>query len=200
MTDPPLPLSFLIHYVPPFYLSSLQPSFTLYQHLPTTWLTPLWHSLSTLPLNTPSLYSLSILLSTIPLYNPFLQLLAPLVTSQPLHMTIPPLMLLLYLLSTSLFYIPFLHPFFNPYIFLSIWLAPLWHSLSILNICPPLYCPALHPLSTIGTAQFLLGFPPVNPRQSQKYHITTFDEIPFDTPSQKFFSSSFLHSQIKMES
>ena len=156
------PFSTSLLYTTPL-LYPLSTSTHLIPDLPLTL--PLY--VSTLPLYTPSLYSLSILLSTIPLYNPFLELIAPLVPSQPLHMTDLPLMLRSLSPSLSPLYILFLHSLSTPPS-----LTPTSsHMTSFLSILffPSLYCPALHPLSTIGTAKFLLGFPPVT-RQPPNYH------------------------------
>ena len=122
MTNPPLPLPLYLLSASLFYIPSLHytPSLPLLYPLSTsTHLIPdlpltLPLYVSTLPLYTPSLYSLSILLSTIPLYNPFLELIAPLVTSQPLHMTNLPLMLRLHSPSLSPLYILFLHSLSTP--------------------------------------------------------------------------------------
>ena len=177
MTNPPLPLPLYLHSAPLFYIPSLHytPSLPLLYPLSTsTHLMPdlpltLPLYVSTLPLYTPSMYSLSILLSTIPLYNPFLELIAPLVTSQPHHMTDLPLMLRSLSPSLSPLYILFLHSLSTPPS-----LTPTSsHMTSFLSILffPPLTCPALHPLSTIGTAKFLLGFPP-NHKTTPKLSLT----------------------------
>jgi len=107
---PPLCTPFLHPFSTPLlYPISTHIYISTYTHLmPHPPLTlPLY--ISTLPLYTHSLYSLSILLSTHPLYNPFLELIAPMVTSQPLHMTNLPLILRLHSPSLSPLYILFLH-------------------------------------------------------------------------------------------
>ena len=140
------------------------------------------------------LYLLFVPLFYIPSLHPYFTPYLPPIYIYPPHASPPFDSPSLYSLSILLSTIPLYNPFLQLVVPL-VTSQPLHmtNPALMLHLHSPLYILSTSPFYTpfFGTAQFPLGLPPVT-RQPPKYHITTFDWHPFETPPKKLFFTSTL--------